>query len=161
MFEFKPINNQIIKDRNHTMALLSQQEKTFDMSKIMFVGMAESGTIAEENVIKFPEVFEEWQSGVHYTVGQIRKYTNENEEELLYMCDIEHDSQENWTPNAVNMWHQIGNPKEEYPAWIQPLGAEGAYALGDKVSHNGKKWESTADSNVWEPGFYGWVEIVE
>ena len=60
MFKFNPINNQIIKTRNQTQALISQQNKTVDMSKIMFVGMAESGTIAEENVIKFPEAFEEW-----------------------------------------------------------------------------------------------------
>ena len=158
MFKFNPINNQIIKTRNQTQALLSQQNKTVDMSKIMFIGMAESGSISEENIIKFPEVFEEWTTGTHYTVGSIRKY---GEDELLYMCDIEHDSQDEWTPDIVSMWHQIGNPKEEYPAWIQPVGAEGAYALGDKVSYNGKKWESTADGNVWEPGMYGWTEITE
>lgn len=154
MFKFNPISNQIIK----TQALLSQQNKTADMSKIMFVGMAESGSISEENIIKFPEVFEEWAADTHYTIGSIRKY---GEDELLYMCDIEHDSQDGWTPDVVSMWHQVGNPKEEYPAWIQPIGAEGAYALGDKVSHNGKKWVSTADGNVWEPGMYGWNEVIE
>ena len=158
MFKYMSGNKQIIKERNRSRRILSQQNKNSEMSKIMFVGMAESGSISEENIIKFPEVFEEWTADTHYTVGSIRKY---GDDELLYMCDIEHDSQENWTPNAVNMWHQIGNPKEEYPAWIQPLGAEGAYAVGDKVSHNGKKWESTADNNVWEPGYYGWTEIVE
>lgn len=29
---------------------------------------------------------------------------------------------------------------------------------GDKVSHNDKHWISDVDSNVWEPGVYGWTE---
>lgn len=29
------------------------------------------------------------------------------------------------------------------------------------ISHNGKKWTSDSDGNVWEPGVYGWTEYVE
>ena len=33
----------------------------------------------------------------------------------------------------------------------------------DKVMHNGKKWESLVDNNVWEPGATGteslWKEV--
>lgn len=35
------------------------------------------------------------------------------------------------------------------------------YANGDKVTHNEKKWVSDVDSNVWEPGVYGWSEYTE
>lgn len=45
---------------------------------------------------------------------------------------------------------------EEYPEWVQPTGAHDAYSIGDKVTHNGKTWESTIANNVWEPGVYGW-----
>lgn len=55
---------------------------------------------------------------------------------------------------------------EESPAWepyngIPPV----KYQKGSKVSHNGKKWESMVDNNVWEPGAFGvgdtiWKEIV-
>lgn len=48
---------------------------------------------------------------------------------------------------------------ETYPAWVQPSGAHDAYNSGDKVSHNGKNWQSTTSGNVWEPGVYGWEEI--
>ena len=48
---------------------------------------------------------------------------------------------------------------ETYPEWVQPTGSHDAYAVGDKVSHNGKNWQSTASGNVWEPGVYGWEEI--
>lgn len=58
-------------------------------------------------------------------------------------------------------------PQEEYPAWepyngIPPV----KYQVGSKVSHNGKKWESMVENNVWEPGAFGvdksiWKEIVQ
>lgn len=57
-------------------------------------------------------------------------------------------------------------PQEEYPAWepyngIPPV----KYQKGSKTSHNGKKWESMVDNNVWEPGAFGvgaeiWREII-
>lgn len=58
-------------------------------------------------------------------------------------------------------------PQEEYPAWepyngIPPV----KYQKGSKVTHNGKKWESMVDNNVWEPGAFGvgdtiWKEIMQ
>ena len=51
-------------------------------------------------------------------------------------------------------------PSEEYPEWVQPTGAHDAYAQGAKVSHNGKKWTSNVENNVWEPGVYGWTEVI-
>ena len=36
--------------------------------------------------------------------------------------------------------------------------AHDAYAKDSKVTHNGKKWISSYDANVWEPGVYGWEE---
>ena len=57
-------------------------------------------------------------------------------------------------------------PQEEYPAWepyngIPPV----KYQTGSKCTHNGKKWESVVDNNVWEPGAFGvgaeiWREII-
>ena len=52
-------------------------------------------------------------------------------------------------------------PSDEYPEWKQPVGAHDAYAQGAKVSHNGKKWTSDVENNVWEPGVYGWTEVIE
>ncbi|UJQ87157.1 hypothetical protein SEA_BAILEYBLU_19 [Arthrobacter phage BaileyBlu] len=46
-------------------------------------------------------------------------------------------------------------------AWVQPLGAHGAYPMGAEVAHEGKKWRSILTANVWPPGISGWDEIVE
>lgn len=54
---------------------------------------------------------------------------------------------------------------EECPVWepyngIPPV----KWQTGSKCTHNGKKWESMVDNNVWEPGAFGvdsniWREI--
>lgn len=52
-------------------------------------------------------------------------------------------------------------PAETYPEWVQPTGAHDAYNTGDRVTYNGKVYESTRDGNVWSPDGYpaGWTEI--
>lgn len=71
-----------------------------------------------------------------------------------------HTSQAEWTPDAAaSLWVSVSDPAETWPDWSQPVGAHDTYAIGDKVSHNGKHWTSTADANVWEPGVYGWNEV--
>ena len=49
---------------------------------------------------------------------------------------------------------------EEIAEWAQP-DSTNPYMTGDRVLHNGSTWESTVDNNVWEPGVYGWIEIIE
>lgn len=38
----------------------------------------------------------------------------------------------------------------------QPVGAHDSYMKDDQTSHNGYRWISEVDNNVWEPGVYGW-----
>ena len=63
-----------------------------------------------------------------------------------------------WKP-GVSGWRNISEPTIGYPAWVQPTGAHDAYQAGDRVTHAGQDWESTAASNVWAPGVYGWVGV--
>ena len=49
---------------------------------------------------------------------------------------------------------------DEVAEWVQP-DSTNPYMTGDRVLHNGSTWESTVDSNVWEPGVYGWVVVTE
>ena len=43
----------------------------------------------------------------------------------------------------------------DWPEWVRPTGAHNAYAKGSQVTHNGKKYVSKIDANVWEPGVIG------
>lgn len=60
---------------------------------------------------------------------------------------------------GVSQWTNLTTPPVGYPAWVQPVGAQDAYALGARVKHNGFDWESTNASNVWEPGVFGWIKL--
>lgn len=42
-----------------------------------------------------------------------------------------------------------------WPEWVQPTGAHDAYAKGSQVTHNGERYVSQIDANVWEPGVFG------
>jgi hypothetical protein len=93
---------------------------------------------------------------VAYALGNIRKQSGK-----LYKCVQAHTSQADWQPEtASSLWANIADPAEEFPEWSQPVGSHDAYSINDKVKHNGAKWVSTVDANVWEPGAHGW-EVVE
>lgn len=119
--------------------------------------MAFAVTAGDEQAAAFPSLFPAWSAaGVAYAAGDRVQYGG-----LLYKCLTAHTSQESWTPDAApSLWVRIDDPAAEWPEWRQPQGSTDAYAMGAKVSHNGKHWVSTADANVWEPGVYGWEEAV-
>lgn len=133
-------------------------EKNSTTTSITFVTMAESGAIDDVTASEHSELFSPWAYPIAYEAGQIRSYTDGK----LYRCISAHTSQEDWAPDvAVSLWTPISDPAIEFPEWSQPVGAHDAYALGDKVTHNEKKWVSDVNNNVWEPGVYGWTEYVE
>ena len=110
--------------------------------------------LSDEEAGKTPALFPLWEVGKSYQTGDRLRYHEE-----LYKVLQAHTSQADWTPDtAVSLYVKIADPSIEWPEWVQPLGAHDAYALGAKVSHNGKHWISNVDNNVWEPGVYGWDE---
>lgn len=130
-----------------------QEQKT--VNSITFVTLAESGSIDTVTAEEHAELFAPWVYPEDYKTGNLRRYNGR-----LYKCIGDHKSQADWAPDvAVSLWVPTSDPAEEWPAWSQPVGAHDAYNTGDKVSHNGKHWTSDVDSNVWEPGVYGWTEV--
>lgn len=116
-----------------------------------------AASLSDEDALEAVELFPSWNgNGINYAVGDRVKYYG-----VLYKCINVHTSQADWTPSAaVSLWVRTDDPAIEYPEWRQPAGAHDAYETGAKVTHNDKKWVSTADDNVWEPGVYGWEEVV-
>lgn len=115
-------------------------------------------SLSDEDALQAVELFPAWNgNGVNYAIGDRVKYYD-----VLYKCINVHTSQADWTPSAaVSLWVRTDDPAIEYPEWRQPQGAHDAYDTGAKVTHNNKKWVSTAEDNVWEPGVYGWEEVKE
>lgn len=123
-------------------------------NSIAFVTMAENGAIDEVTATEHIEIFNPWVAWNAYAVGNLRNHNG-----ILYKCVQAHTAQEGWEPDKTPaLWVVAGDPAVEWKPWSQPIGAQDAYANGDKVEHNGKHWVSSVDSNVWEPGVYGWDE---
>ena len=112
----------------------------------------------DEDALEAVELFQRWNGdGVKYAAGDRVSY-----EGTLFKCLTAHTSQASWTPHdSPSLWVRVDNPAEEWPEWVQPLGSTDAYPLGAKVSHNEKHWISDYDSNIWEPGVFGWSEVIE
>lgn len=112
----------------------------------------------DEDALEAVELFQRWNGdGVEYAAGDRVSY-----EGTLFKCLTAHTSQASWTPHdSPSLWVRVDNPAEEWPEWVQPLGSTDAYPLGAKVSHNEKHWISDYDSNIWEPGVFGWSEVIE
>ena len=104
-----------------------------------------------------PEIFPAFDPDGHaYKTGDKISYNGKT-----YKVLQDHTSQPDWTPDvAVSLFAEIIN--QGIPEWVQP-GSTNPYMKGDKVKHNGKKWQSLVDNNVWEPGTVGtetlWQEI--
>ena len=111
--------------------------------------------VSEVNQKLDESVFPLWDgNGYDYFAGEKVTYNGQ-----YYRCIQNHKSQSDWTPDtAVSLWVSTSNPTEEWPEWVQPTGAHDAYAKGAKVTHLFRHWISDVDSNVWEPGVYGWTE---
>lgn len=108
-------------------------------------------TLDDATALTGIELFPIWGL-ISYSVGDRVQYNG-----TLYKCIQAHTAQSDWTPDATPaLWVVV--TVEEWPEWVQPTGAQDAYAKDSKVTHNGKKWISSYDANVWEPGVYGWEE---
>lgn len=129
------------------------RQRAFELRHIVEIA---SASLDDETALEAPELFAYWQTDTQYAVGDRRRDPNTK---FLYKCVQAHVSQSNWQPSATPaLWAQVGEPTDEWPEWIQPTGAQNAYLIGDKVSHNDKHWISDYDNNVWEPGVFGWHE---
>ena len=111
--------------------------------------------LTDEQAAEVPMLYRMWEAGTVYAIGDRRTYGG-----VLYTCLQPHTALENWNPaDSPSLWAKVltSDSGESLP-WEQPESTN-PYMKGDKVLHNGKKWVSDVDNNVWEPGVYGWTEI--
>jgi hypothetical protein len=112
-------------------------------------------TAPAEVAEKHPELYDPWVANINVAAGDRCEYDGK-----VYECIQSHTTQADWTPDATPaLWKRVYT--EEWPQWVQPLGAHDAYDQGAKVQHKNAKWTSDIPANVYEPGVYGWTEFTE
>lgn len=115
-------------------------------------------SVTDEQAAAAPGFFPEWKTDVQYSVGDKVLYGG-----VLYKAITAHTSIDGWAPGAApSLWAEVlpGQDGTEIDEWRQP-DSTNPYMLGDQVIHNGHKWSSSLDGNVWEPGVYGWIDLGE
>lgn len=118
--------------------------------------------VSDSTALKGKEFYPDWDGNSI----QYEKDTRVCFNDILYKCLQSHTSQSGWSPTAApSLWAKVLIPDPSViPEWEQP-DSTNPYMKGDKVTHNGKTWESTIDNNVWEPGVVGteslWEEVTE
>jgi hypothetical protein len=136
---------------NKRMAVALQLRRAIEL-------LVRSAALSENDALSVAELYEPWASSRNYEVGRIVKHgMDENGDANLYSVIQTHKSRDDWLPDATPaLYKRIGFTDGGVPIWVQPLGASDAYAKGGTVSHGGSIWISDIDTNVWEPGVYGW-----
>jgi hypothetical protein len=94
----------------------------------------------------------DWSDPTNWTQNPVMKGDQRNHDGKLWESLLDFNV---WTPPVG--WREV--VAQGYPAWVQPTGAHDAYALGAKVTHLGKNWESIYAANTRPPSVFGWVEI--
>lgn len=134
--------------------------KFYEAAKVIRATMDKAcAMLTDDQALTVPGLFADWDEAAEYAIGNRVRYGG-----TLYRCLTAHTAQSTWTPtDAPSLWAKVlTDPSGEIKPWEQP-DSTNPYAKGDRVTHNGKTWESTVDNNVWEPGVAGteslWTEV--
>lgn len=116
---------------------------------------------SDRAAFKMLDYFPAWDGDGHsYAVGDRVTYND-----TLYKVLQAHTSQSTWTPaDAPSLFAVVlvTGTEDTPPEWVQP-DSTNAYMTGDRVTYNGKIYESTINNNVWCPADYpqGWKEVTD
>lgn len=116
--------------------------------------------VPDGEAVRMLSCFPAWQAGTEYRQGQRVRHAD-----ALWTVLQTHTSQADWAPDvAVSLFARVlpGQGGTEAGEWVQP-DSTNPYGKGDRVTWQGKTYESTIDNNVWSPTDYpqGWREVAE
>ena len=121
--------------------------------------------LTKEQEEALADKYDPWEVGITYSAGDKVHYESVNYEVLQ-----EHTSQDDWLPSDTpSMYKVIKNDDIETDEGTVEVidefeaNSTNPYSIGDKVTFQGKVYESTIDNNVWSPTDHpqGWKEVTE
>lgn len=116
-----------------------------------------ASNLDDADALEAVQLFPQWNDSTRYKEGDRVRFQN-----ILYKCLLDHIAQPTWSPiTSPSLWTKVLIPDPEViPEWEQP-DSTNAYQIGDKVTFEGKIYESVIANNIWSPAAYpaGWKEI--
>ena len=146
--------NEYIKEQKRQESVMKGEQLKQELTENTVLNNA-----SDEDAYVMRYLYGEWSGdGITYKTNDRLMYNDK-----FYKVLQDHTSQSDWTPDtASSLYVEIADPSNEYPEFKQPTGAHDAYAKGDKITFEGKKYVSLIDANTWSPSAYsqGW-KLVE
>ena len=146
--------NEYIKEQKRQESVMKGKQLKQELTEKTVLNNA-----SDEDAYVMRYLYGEWSGdGITYKTNDRLMYNDK-----FYKVLQDHISQSDWTPDtASSLYVEIADPSNEYPEFKQPTGAHDAYAKGDKITFEGKKYVSLIDANTWSPIAYsqGW-QLVE
>ena len=112
------------------------------------------GSLSDSEVAALAGLYPKWAAGIDVEVNGLYQFSG-----ALYRVVQDHTTQADWTPPTVPALFTPVAAAGVVPEWVQPTGAQDAYAVGDQVTHDnpqdgGNVWmyESKIEANTTEPG---------
>ena len=119
--------------------------------------MVNSIEVPDEKAVRMIAFYPPWREGESYSEGE-----KVSHEQRLWKVLQAHTSQEGWEPpNAPSLFAKVLPGQDgEVGEWVQP-GSTNPYMQGDRVTYQGRTYESTIDNNVYSPADFpqGWQEV--
>lgn len=123
----------------------------------VLAGLVLEGDLGAEQREAMLDGFAIWEPGMVFLavdVGRLVRYEGQ-----LYRVVQPHTAMEHQPPPDIPALLTPVAIPGTVAEWSQPAGAHDAYQTGDRVTWNGRLWESAIDANVWEPGIHGWTDL--
>ena len=142
-----------------TKGVVGAEDVPEDLQSIVNLARKGRDSLSDTDAASYADYFAPWSADGHvYKTGERVQYGGK-----LWKVASDHTSQATWTPEQAHSLFseilpgQAGTPVGE---WQQP-NASNTYKTGDRVTYNGKTYESTIDNNAWSPADYpqGWTDI--
>jgi len=111
-------------------------------------------SLSGKELASIASLYPKWKAGLSVVVDDIYRVQN-----TLYKVVQAHTTQADWMPPQVPALFTPVAAAGVVPEWVQPTGAQDAYAVGDQVTHDnpndgGNVWlyKSKIAANTTEPG---------
>ena len=152
--EIVGLSTTLQKGVDDLLAFVATLKSTTEKATIAMDFIKANATAAQK--LSLITIYPSWVDGKAYVLGDELQYKG-----MLYRVIQAHTSQLDWTPDIVPALFTKIVPPDVIPQWIQPTGAQDAYALGAKILFNGKTYESLITANTYSPTAYpaGWKLI--
>lgn len=110
--------------------------------------------LSDEEVRALSGLYPKFKAGLVVAIDDLYQFDGD-----LYRVVQAHTTQANWTPPTVPALFTPVVAAGVIPAWVQPTGAQDAYAVDDQVTHDNPNdadniwlYESAIAANTTEPG---------